>query len=118
MNLAWYAPPEPHHLEGEHLLAEVGCRAEAEGQVDLAEGLDSLPRSNTVERRLAGVELVQANPNELQGVCVHDVEAAASVHEHLRETSVADDGIHNERILSWVRYVVGVVLVAEGDGVL
>ena len=34
---------EPHHLEGEHFLAEVGRRAEADGQVDLAKGLDSLP---------------------------------------------------------------------------
>ena len=31
--------------------------------------------------------------NELQGVCVHDVEATASVHEHLGEESVADDGV-------------------------
>jgi hypothetical protein len=23
--------PEPHHLEGEHFLVEVGCRAEADG---------------------------------------------------------------------------------------
>ena len=49
---------------------------------------------------------------------VHDVEAAASVHEHLGEAGVADDGIHNEWILSWVWDVVGVVLAAEGDGVL
>ena len=49
---------------------------------------------------------------------VHDVEAAASVHEHLGEAGVADDGIHNEWILSRVRDVVGVVLAAEGDGVL
>ena len=110
-------PPKPHHLEGKHLLAEVGCRAEADGLVDLAEGLDSFPWRNTMERQLAGAELVQANPHELQGVCVHDVEAAASVHEHLGEMGVADDGIHNEWILSRVRDVVGVVLTAEGDGV-
>jgi hypothetical protein len=23
--------PKPHHLEGEHFLAEVGCHAEADG---------------------------------------------------------------------------------------
>ena len=49
---------------------------------------------------------------------VHDVEVAASVHEHLGEASVADDGIHDEWILSRVWDVVGVVLAAEGDGVL
>ena len=50
-------------------------------------GLDSIPRRNVVERRLAGVELVHADPHELQGVGVHDVEVAASVHEHLGEAS-------------------------------
>ena len=71
-----------------------------------------------MERRLAGAQLVQADPHELQGVCVHDVEAAASVHEHLGESSVADDRIHNEWVLPRVWDVVGVVLAAEGDGVL
>jgi hypothetical protein len=41
---------EPHHLEGEYLLVEVGRSAEADGQVDLTEGLDLLPQRNTVEQ--------------------------------------------------------------------
>ena len=40
---------------------------------------------------------------------VHDVEAAAPVHEHLGEASVADDGVHDKWILSRVRDVVRVV---------
>ena len=71
-----------------------------------------------MERRLAGEQLVQDDPHELQGVRVHDVEAAASAHEHLGETCVADDGVDNERVLSRIRDVVGVVFAAEGDGVL
>ena len=59
-----------------------------------------------------------SNPHELQGVGVHDVEAAASVHEHLGEASVADDGVDNERVTSRMRDVVGVVLAAKGDGIL
>ena len=76
---------EPHHLEGEHLLAEVSCCAEAYRQIGLAKGLDSLPRRNAVEWRLAGAKPVQSDPHELQSVGVHDVEAAASVHEHLEK---------------------------------
>jgi hypothetical protein len=34
--------PEPHHLEGEHLIAVVARSAEPNGQVDLPEGLDAL----------------------------------------------------------------------------
>ena len=71
-----------------------------------------------MEWRLTGAKLVQSDSHEPQGGGVHDVEAAASVHEHLGEASVADDGIHSEWILSRVRDVVGVVLAAEGDGVL
>ena len=63
-----------------------------------------------MEWQLAGAELVQSDPHELQGVGVHDVESAAPVHEHLGEASVADDGIHNEWILSRVQDVIGVVL--------
>ena len=55
-------------------------------------------------------ELVQSDPHELQGVGVHDVEAAASVQEHLGEASVADDGVDNKRVPSRVWDVVGVVL--------
>ena len=49
---------------------------------------------------------------------VQDVEAAAPVHEHLGELGVADDGIHDERVQSRIRDVVGVVVVAEGDRIL
>ena len=49
------------------------------------------------------VELVQSDPHELQGVGVHDVEAAASVHEHFGEAGVADDGVDNERVPSRAR---------------
>ena len=65
--------PKPHHLKGEHFLSEVGCRAEADRQIDLAEGLDALPRRNAMKWRLAGTKLVQSNPHELQGVGIHDV---------------------------------------------
>ena len=48
-----------------------------------------------------------------KGVGVHDVEAAASVHEHLGEAGVADNGVDNERVQSRVWDVVGVVLAAK-----
>src|SRR6185503_9146499 len=104
--------------KGAYFLAEVSCRAEADRQIDLAEGLDALPRRDTMKWRLAGAKLVQSNPHELQGVGVHDVEAAASVHEHLEEAGVTDDGVDNKRVPSRVWDVVGVVLAAEGNGVL
>ena len=61
-----------------------------------------------MEWQLAGAELVQSDPHELQGVGVHDVEAAASIHEHLGEAVVADDGVDYERIPPRMQDVVGV----------
>ena len=55
--------PKPHHLKGEYFLAEVGCRAEADRQIDLAEGLDALPRRNAMKWLLAGAKLIQSNPH-------------------------------------------------------
>jgi hypothetical protein len=39
---------EPHHLEGEGLLAEVVWRAKPDRQVDLPEGLDVLARRDAM----------------------------------------------------------------------
>jgi hypothetical protein len=58
------------------------------------------------------------NPQELQGLGVDDVEAAASVHEDLGEPNVADDRIDDERVPSWARHVVRVVALVEGDGLV
>jgi len=110
--------PKPHHLKGEYFLAEVGCRAKADRQIDLAEGLDSPPRRNSMKRRLARAKLVQSNPHELQGVGVHDVEPAASVYEHLGEAGVSDDGVDNKWVPSRMRDIVEVVFAAKGNGVL
>jgi hypothetical protein len=109
---------EPHHLEGECFLAEVGSRAEPDRQIDLPEGLDALARHDAVSRHRAGPQLVQTNPQQAQGVRVEDVEAAASVHQHLGEPRVADDRVDDQRILAWIGDAVWVILAAQGDGVL
>ena len=53
--------PKPHHLKGEHLLAEIGCRAEADGQVDLAL-LDLLPGATPWNGNLLGWSLSKPIP--------------------------------------------------------
>jgi hypothetical protein len=50
-------------------------------------------------------------------VHVQDVEAVASIHQHLGEPRVANDWINNQRVLAWVGGTVRVILAAEGDGV-
>jgi hypothetical protein len=109
--------PEPHHLEGECLLAEVVQRAEPDRQVDLPEGLDALARLNAMEQRHAGPQLVQPDPQQAQRVRVEDVEAATSIHQDLREPRIPDDRVDHQRVLAWVGDAVRVILAAEGDGV-
>jgi hypothetical protein len=109
---------EPDHLEREGFLLEVGGSPEADGQIELSKGLDAFPRDDPMKRRRAGPNRGQIDLQEPEGLGVDDVEAAASVHEDLGKPDVADDGIDNERVLSWARHAVGVVALVEGDGLV
>jgi hypothetical protein len=53
-----------------------------------------------MKRHRVGPQLVLPNPHQLQGVCIQDVEAIASVHQNLGEPRVVDDWIDNQRELA------------------
>jgi hypothetical protein len=110
--------PEPDHLEREGFLSEVGGSPEADGQIELSKGLDVLPRDDPVKGRRTSPDRGQIDFQEPEGLGVDDVEDAASIHEDLGESDVADDGVDNERVLSWDRHAVGVVALVEGDGLV
>ena len=69
----------------------VGGGAEADGKVDAPDGSRALPWYDAVEGGDAALEPRPVDLQELQGIDVEDVEAAASVHQHLGESGVADD---------------------------
>jgi hypothetical protein len=71
-----------------------------------------------MKRRSPTSDLGPSNPHEIQGVSIDDVEAAASIHEHLGESGVADDGVDDKRVLPRVRDVVRVIISVEGDGMV
>ncbi|KAK8459837.1 hypothetical protein SEVIR_2G221866v4 [Setaria viridis] len=107
---------EPHHLKGEDLLPVVGRGPESDGQVDLPERHRLFSRHDAVEWRLAGAEAGAVNPHSVEGLGVEDVEAAASIHEHLDEARRADDGVDDEGVASWMPDASRVVGPIEGDG--
>jgi hypothetical protein len=109
---------EPDHFEREGLPSEVGGSPEADGQIELSEGLDAFPRDDPVKRRRACPDRGQIDLQELEGLGVDDVEVAASVHEDLGEPDVADDGVDNERIFPRAQHAVGVVTLVECDGLV
>jgi IS5 family transposase len=71
-----------------------------------------LARRDTMEQSRFEPQLVQPDPHQLQGVRVEDVEAAASIHQHLGEPRVADDWVDDQRVLSWIGDAVRVILTA------
>jgi hypothetical protein len=111
-------PSEPNHLEREGFPAKVGGSSEADGQIELFKGQDTLSEDDPVKGRRTGLDHGQIDPQEPEGLGVDDVKAAASVHEDLGEPGVADDRVDNERVPSWARHAVGVVALVEGDGLV
>ena len=65
----------------------------------------------TVSARL---ELCSLDAKEVKGLEVDDVEA--TVHQHLRELGVDDDGVDDERVDAGSDNLVGVVVAVQGDG--
>jgi hypothetical protein len=97
---------------------EVGGSPEADGQIELSEGLDAFPGDDPVKRRRAYPDRGWIDLQEPEGLGVDDVEAATPIHEDLGEPDVADDGVDNERIFPRAWHVVGVVALVEGDGLV
>jgi hypothetical protein len=69
---------EPDHLEREGFPSEVGGSPEADGQIELSEGLYAFLGDDPVKRRRAGPDRGQIDLQEPEGLGVDDVEAAAS----------------------------------------
>jgi hypothetical protein len=109
---------EPDHFKREGFLSEVGGSSEADKQIELSKGLDALPGDDPMKGCRTGPDRGQIDFQEPEGLGVDDVEDATSVHEDLGEPDVADDGVDDERVLSWARHAVGVVALVEGDGLV
>jgi hypothetical protein len=111
-------PLEPDHLEHEGFPMEVGGIPKADGQIELPKGEDALSGDDPVKGRHTSSDRGQIDLQEPEGQGVDNVEAVASVHEDLGKPGVADNGIDNERVLSWAQHAVGVVALVEGDGLV
>ena len=68
-----------------------------------------------MEGRAHWAKLRPRDAHGVEGVDVEDVEAAASVHQHLGEALLANNGVDDERVASRSRDVGGMVSLIEGD---
>jgi hypothetical protein len=109
-------PMEFNHLESESFLPEVGGSTETDRQVDPPDGLCSFPRHDSMEAPDARLEVRPRDSQKVEGLGINDVKTTASVHEHLGEACVGDDGIDNEWVDPRIGDVVWVVITVESDG--
>ena len=110
------SPREPHYVEGEGLSPVIGPIPESDGQIDLPEWHGLLSRHDAVERRPDHPDARSVDAHGVEHFSVHDVEAAASIHQHLGEPLHADDRVDYKQISFWVRDAIRMVGLVEGYG--
>jgi hypothetical protein len=64
----------------------------------------------------AGLEARPRDPQEVEGLGIDDVKAAAAIHKHLGEACVGDNGIDNKRVDPGIGDIVWVIITVESDG--
>jgi hypothetical protein len=64
----------------------------------------------------AGLEARPRDRQEIEGLGIDDVKAAAAIHEHLGEACVSDNGIDNKWVDPRIGDIVWVVITVESDG--
>jgi hypothetical protein len=63
----------------------------------------------------AGLELVPGEAQHLEGVEVHEVKAAATIYEGLRESGCPNLRVNNEGEVSWLTDAIQVVRPVKSD---
>ena len=107
---------EPNHLEGEGLSPIIELIPKGNRQINLPEWHRLLPGHDAVERRSGWAEACPVDAHHVERFGVHDVEAAASVHQYFGESLWADDWVDHERISSRVWDGIRMVGLIEGYG--
>jgi len=91
-------PREVDDLEGEEFLAEVVRLTEGDVEPDAPEGDNFLPRHGPIEWCVVGAYAARKDAQHVEGAKVEDVEAAAPIHQDLREAHGALGSVDHERV--------------------
>ena len=106
---------EGDYFETEMLSAIVCLRSKSNLKLDASHGFGLFSQHDTMKLDFVVVKLALRQVHALQGVFVQDVEAAASVHQHLGQSEVVDNWVDDESLLAGVRHVVWVVFPVPCD---
>ena len=82
---------EPNHLEGKGLYPIIGQIPKGDGQINLPKWHGLLSRPDAMEKHLGWLDARSVDAHGIERFSIHDVEAAASIHQHLGEPLHADD---------------------------
>ena len=85
------SPREPHYIEGEDLGPVIGPIPKSDGQIDLPQWHGLPSRYDTMERCSDGTVVRSIDAHLVERLGVHDVEAAAPIHQYLGEPLWTDD---------------------------
>ena len=107
---------EPNHLEGEGLRPIIGRIPKGDGQINLPNWHGLLSRHDAMKRSSSWPNARSVNAHSIERLGVHDVEAAASIHQYLGEPLRADDRDDHEWVPAWVCDAIRVVGLVEGYG--
>ena len=109
-------PMEPDHLEGKGLHPIIGRIIEGDEKIDLPKWYGLLFRYDAVERCPGRLDARSVDAHGIKSFSIHDIEATASIHQHLGEPLRADDLVDHERVSSRLRDAFWVVGPIKGDG--
>jgi hypothetical protein len=107
---------ESNHFKGDGLHPKVGWIPKCDRQVDVPERFGLLPRHDAMERCSSRSDARSVDAHGVEHLNVHDVEAAASVHQHLGESLRTDDRVNHERVPAQMQDALRVVGSVGGDG--
>ena len=107
---------EPNHLKGVGLSPIIELIPEGDGHIDLSQWLGLFSEHDAVERHSGWAEACPVDAHLVKRLGVHDVEAAASIHQHFGEPLCADDWVDHEQISSQLWDAFWVVSPIKGYG--
>ena len=107
---------EPYHVESEGLGPVIGSIPKSDGHIDLPEWYGLFARHDAMKRRSDGAEVRPVDTHLVERSGVHNVEAAAPVHQYFRESLWANDRVNDKWVPSWVWDGIRMVGSVEGYG--
>ena len=89
---------EPYHVKGEDFSPVIRPIPKSDGQIDLPEWYGLFATYDAMEGRSDGAEVRPVDTHLVECFGVHDVEAAAPIHQYFCELFWTNDWVDHEQV--------------------